>query len=66
MECTLNADYDNLNHGKVIKRNYYYKDRMILDCDEDYEPEDKVTCQANHTWSKEPNCVPTNGMINLA
>ena len=67
MECTLNADYDNLNHGKVIKRTYYYADRMIFYCDDNYVVKDEeVTCLADHTWSKEPECVPTEGMINLA
>ena len=60
VECILTDDQIKVDNGKVIKKTYYYNDRLSYECDDDYEKED-VICQADETWSKTPSCVSSKG-----
>ena len=59
VECALISDHRNLDNGKVKEKTYYYKQKLVVECDQDYISKVEVECQIDGTWSNETECVPS-------
>ena len=65
MECVLLDSHRGLDNGKVNQKAYFYQDKLVVDCNEDYISKDDVECQIDGTWNKEAECVPSGSELNI-
>ena len=65
VECSVISSHRNLDNGKVKEKTYYYKQKLVIECDQGYISKDEVECLIDGTWSKEAKCVASGGLLDL-
>ncbi|XP_067929890.1 uncharacterized protein [Watersipora subatra] len=66
VKCQVPGYYEDMEHGSIIKQDYYVGDELSYKCHHKYRSETLVLCTHQGTWSVAPSCVLTTSSVSTA